>query len=100
MANPIIRSIKEKTVSLVAENVTSGNICKHNKQGRELTYIVTYRQTGDAAPSAAEITDEGMIMFQEHPEQEKIESTTAIDVYVYANKEDTKTVFGKLVVWL
>lgn len=99
MANPVIRSIKEKVVSIIATNVTTGVVNKHREQGRDFQYLVTYRLTGEAAPSSAEMLDEGVIMFMDNPEQETISNTAAIDIYVYGNDEDGKNEFGKLIVW-
>ena len=38
-------------------------------------------------------------MFEDNPEQELVSNDVEIDVYVYANKEDDKTEFGKLIIW-
>ena len=100
MANPVVYSIKEKVVYKVATSVKSAMINKHRLQGRDFQYLATYRLTGQTAPDAATILEEGVIIFQDHPEQEPIESDVNIDVYVYGNKEDDYTEFGKLIVWV
>jgi len=101
MATPTVYTFKEKTVKLVATNVTTGNINKHRLYGRNKTYLATTRPTGNAAPSVSQILNEGYIMFKDHPEQEEIKNDESIDVYVYCNREnDSDSEFGKLVVWL
>jgi len=101
MATPAVYTFKEKTVKLVATNVTTGNINKHRLYGRNKTYLATTRPTGNAAPSVSQILNEGYIMFKDHPEQENIESTDGIDIYIYCNLENTTdNEYGKLVVWV
>ena len=94
-----VKTFSQKTVTLAAENVTTGFIDKHWRDGRDLTYISYSVPTGDAAPTAATMIASGAEMFADHPTQEGISSTQPIDVYVYASREggDT-TVKGKLVV--
>jgi len=99
MANPLVISIKEKTVYKVATSVKSAVINKHRLQGRDFEYLASYRLTSQPAPSAANMLEEGVIIFQDNPEQEIVENDANIDVYIYANKEDGKTEFGKLIIW-
>jgi hypothetical protein len=99
MANPTIKKLDEKTVEKIATAVTAGTVNKHWLKGRDMAYIVTTRITGQTAPTVKQITDEGRFMFQDNPEQEIIESSAAIDVYVYCNNGDSDlTDHGYLVV--
>ena len=78
MANPVIVQCEPNIWTLVAENVTAGNIKKiGNGPGR---YLETYRMTGGAAPTDQ---SEGAVMFINGP-SEIIEAAAAIDVYVMA----------------
>ena len=91
MANPAIKRLTEKAVEIIATNVTAGTVNKHWLKGRDMAYIVTTRLTGESAPTVKQITDEGRLMFQENSEQEIIESSAGIDVYVYCNNSDSDT---------
>jgi hypothetical protein len=92
-------SFKQQTVKKIATNVSSGAVIKHNKDGRGMTYLATIRATGEAAPSADDIKNEGFIMFQDHAEQEIIANDTAIDIYAYCDDGGALGDTGKLVVW-
>ena len=99
--NPYLKTIDEETVVKVASNVTSGIINKHRFKGRDMTYLKTYRLTGQSAPSLVTIKDEGVLMFSDNPEQDKITSSVAIDIYVYCNNADGDTDdIGKLIIWI
>lgn len=100
MANPTVWPIKENTVYKVATNVTTGNINKHRYEGRDKEYLATYRTTGESAPSATDVKWEGKRLFIDHPEQETISNSVAIDIYVLCNKEDGKSGYGTIVVWV
>ena len=99
MANPAKYPMKENTVYKIATNVTAAYINRHRTLGRDKEYIVTYRTNGGGAPSATEVKNEGVIMFQDHPEQEKITSSSGVDIYALCNKEDGKSGNGFLIVW-
>lgn len=98
MANPARTDILEGQVVKVATNVVTGIISRHWKDKRHLFYYSTYRLTGEAAPTYEEMELEMVRMFQNHPEQESISSTAAIDVYVIAALEDGTTETGILMV--
>lgn len=100
MTNPTVHSFEELTVRKLATNVTSGTINKHRSVGRDMTYISTYRLTGETTPTLKQMQKEGVLMFQDNPEQELIEADAAIDVYCYCNNPDGNSKIGKLVVWI
>ena len=92
-------TFKESTVTKIATNVTTGTIHKNRLYGRGMTYIFTCRTTGADAPTLAQMKDEGYIGFQDHPEEEPISATSAVDVYVYCdNGNNIAGEYGKLVV--
>jgi len=100
MANPTSRDIPEGTVVKLATNVTGGVVCRHPVKGRGLIYIFSYRETGEAAPDYAGMIRHGVRGFQDHPEQETVESTSGIDIYATAfndNQSDDET--GRLIYW-
>ncbi len=100
MANPSIKRLKENEVVKVATNVTTGAINKHWKDGRHLEYYVSYRLTGQAAPTAENFLLEAVKMFQDNPEQNTISAAAAIDVYCMASLEDNKAQNGTLIIWV
>jgi hypothetical protein len=99
MANPVIVKITEKAIEKVASATKSAVINKHRLQGRDFQYLATYRIASQSPPTEEQMLEEGVILFQNHPEQELIEHDANIDVYVYGNKEDGKSEFGKLIIW-
>jgi hypothetical protein len=92
------KKFNEKTVTRIAQNVTAGTISKHWLRGRSLQYICIYVATGAVAPTEKQILDNGFDLFPETNEQAFIDSSSAIDVYVYANLEDGRDDKGFLVV--
>ena len=92
-------SFSENTVKKIATNVTTGKVNKHRTKGRNMQYIATYRATGQTAPSAAQMKNEGYVMFQDHPEQEEISESSPIDVYVLCSDGSKIDNIGTLVAW-
>jgi len=92
-------TFKELTVTKIASNVTTGTIHRNRLYGRDMQYIFTCRTTGADAPTLAQMKNEGYIGFQDHPEEEPISATSAVDVYVYCNNGNSNTnEYGKLTV--
>ena len=100
MANPIDIEILENVVTKVADNVFTGFINRHWRDKRDLFYYSTYRLTGDPAPTLEEMYSEMKRIFVEtgKEEQEPIQSSVAIDVYLIAAKEDGNIDTGLVVV--
>ena len=99
MANPELFPIKEKQVVKVATAVTGGTINKHPLDGRDLTYIGSYKLTGESAPTYDDMTKrDGKLLFKDDPEQEQISASESIDVYITCNKEDSKSQYGYVIV--
>jgi len=89
---------RQKRVQRLAQNVTAGTIDKHWRDARDLTYLSIAVDTGAAAPDEAAFFSRGRRMF-ENGDQERIETTEAVDVYCYCNKEsETTTERGRLIV--
>jgi len=98
MANPIRIEIPEGTVIKAATKVIAGRISKHWKDMRHLFYYSTYRITGGAAPTPAEMKLEMVRMFQDGAEYATIRSIPEIDVYIMAALEDQFMETGILMV--
>lgn len=99
MANPDTKILKEKIVHKVATAVTDGTIKKHPQLSRNVAYIGTYRLTGGDAPTVDEILSEGILMFQDNPEEEEISLQASSDIYIYCNFENnTDDDVGRLTV--
>lgn len=77
MANPSIKTLTVNTWEKVATNVTAGAI---KKMKRGVTYLETYRMTGNAAPTDQE---EGAVIFT-GSNSETIAASAGIDVYIMA----------------
>lgn len=75
MANPAIIAIPADTWTIVATNVTKGQVQILDPTNND--WYFTYRDTGDPAPTTE--VPEVKLDFQNTP----IENLTAIDVYVY-----------------
>ncbi len=87
MSDPLVIEIVAGIWQKVATAVTTGTI---NRLQTGFKYYQTYRDTGGTAPDALvgnTLPLEAVTMFDE-TDQEKIESTSAIDVYVLALKVD------------
>ena len=94
-----VKGFTQGQVVKIVTNKTSGTVNKHRSIGRQMTYLATIRATGENAPTATQIKDEGYILFQNHPEQETISSSAAIDVYVYCDDAGAPGNQGRLIVW-
>lgn len=83
MANPVypVNVVKDGWRK-VATSVVTGTIYKMKT---DTTYLQTYRLTGEAAPT---LRTEGVRLFQEFPDMERISSPAPIDVYVWCDNED------------
>ncbi|MGW8256931.1 MAG: hypothetical protein ACWGMZ_05550 [Thermoguttaceae bacterium] len=81
MANPVFVDCPANAWTLVAANITSGQLWRANTRPR---YYQTYRMAGDPAP--VDIS-EGSTMFVE-ADNEIISSSDAIDVYIFAKRRD------------
>lgn len=78
MSNPVFVTCKKNTWKLVAQNVTAGFI--HCDSVRPDSYLQTYRDTGDAAPTDQ---TEGTPIFLKSWSEE-ISASAGIDVYIMA----------------
>lgn len=83
MANPAFVDCTENTWTLIATNVVTGNVRKITNGP---TYLHTYRETGDPAPT---LSTEGVLIFvEEESLYEPISATSGIDVYIYCISDD------------
>jgi hypothetical protein len=82
MADPARITCNADEWTIVATNVTSGQVNRLNKKPN--LYLQTYRMTGNAAPT--DIT-EGVPVFVDS-ESEEIASAAGIDVYIMAVGQD------------
>lgn len=78
MADPVFVDLPADTWVKVATSVISGQI---RRKDLRPTYLQTYRDTGEAAPT---LKSEGVRAFDEFPNREPIESINLIDVYLYS----------------
>ncbi|MCK5604103.1 hypothetical protein KAR91_19605 [Candidatus Pacearchaeota archaeon] len=79
MSDPLMVACPVGTWTKVATNVLVGMI--HEKDTKA-HYLATYRDTGGAAPS--DDGDEGVLAFSDADRALAIQSTAAIDVWIYA----------------
>lgn len=77
MANPVTVDCPQDTWTIVAQNVTAGQIKMLTKGP---VYLETYRMTGEDAPTES---SEGVAIFLD-TYAEVISASAAIDVYVMA----------------
>lgn len=82
MANPDPTIVLKDGWRLVASGVTSGNI--HKLKNTPSSYLQTYRIKDDPAPTDKE---EGALMF-ELSNQEPIDASEEIDIYIWATGAD------------
>lgn len=82
MANPAIIATPDGVWTKVATNVVTGQL---NRLKNLPAYTQTYRVTGGGAPID---DDEGVRMFTHNKISEQIQSSTAIDVYVWCRGGD------------
>ena len=85
MENPVIVDCPANQLTLVDENVTSGQI--HKLYEQPYGYLQTYRINGDAAPTGK---TEGVMIFNEFKITEEISAEQGIDVYLYPITSDGK----------
>jgi len=78
--------LDESKWNLVAENVVTGTIDRLKSQYK---YWATYVPTGDSAP-LADVKEKTRPIFEDRS-QEEIESSVAIDVYLWLENADTDT---------
>jgi hypothetical protein len=83
MGNPVVTTIPNGVWTKVATNVLTGNV--HIIESK-VTYLQTFRLTGEAAPT---LRDEGVELFTKCI-TERIQSADAIDVYVWCVDNDGK----------
>lgn len=84
MATPTIITLPADTWTLVASNVTGGQIKRLDRQDE--FYYETHRPTGEPAPTS---DTEGTIMFRES-NAELIVTSEPIDVYIWSLKRQGK----------
>ncbi len=96
MADPAVVNLNEWVWTKIATAVTGGNL---NRLSSTVSYYQTYRLTGTAAPTAPTVgtLPEEAVKIFEKSNQEPIESTESIDVYILCKKTDEIIgVYGKL----
>lgn len=85
MASPIVTTILQNVVTKVATNAIE--FLAHNlSQG--VVFYYTFRDTGSAAPSIADISQERIPLFSGNYNYKKICFETPVDIYVYAPSEN------------
>lgn len=82
MADPLIVNCPKDAWIEVTTNVTSGQI--HKLLKNPSSYLSTYRETGETAPT---IVEEGIPIFI-NGITEQISASVGIDVYIYAVGKD------------
>jgi hypothetical protein len=82
MADPVLVACPEDAWTLVASNVTSGQIWNKKTDAR---YYQTYRDTGQPAPT--DLTD-AVNAFDGTENNEIISAAAGIDVYLYCEGDD------------
>lgn len=99
MADPVAGTFKENIVHKIATAVITGTIKRHPTRARGVAFLGTYRATGGAAPSVDEIKKEGLLMFQNNPEEEIISLQESSDIYILCNLEnESESDIGRLTV--
>lgn len=80
MADPVIVPCPEGVYTIIATNVTKGEIYKMTKYAG--SYLYTYRATGEAAPTAEA---EGVEIFRNNSIVQEIwERAAGVDIYIWA----------------
>jgi len=80
---------EQKVLTKILSNVTAATIDKHWDNGRELTYLVMAVATGATAPVLKKFMSNSKNLFPNDEEQAVISSDSAVDIYVYANSEES-----------
>jgi hypothetical protein len=79
--------------------VTSGIINKHRNNRPDMSFLATYRTTGESEPSHAQMLIEGVEMFK-NSTQETIVSDYAVDIYISCGNADADSNdWGEVIVW-
>lgn len=100
MANPAVMRVKEGRVECIARNVTAGSINRSKKNKENMKFLITYRTTGATKPTYSTMTSEGVQIFTDS-EQEIIDSSSAIDVYLSCTDgTGSATSWGEVIVWV
>jgi hypothetical protein len=86
MANPELIDCPANTWTKVATNVTSG-IIHIDLPYLNIEWYQTYRQTGESAPSDLDGANGSARLLKP---SDDIDSSTAVDVYVWPRSEDGK----------
>lgn len=90
----------QNTVTKIATNVTFLHILKSfSTVSEDMLYLCTVRETGDTAPTAQQVKDEGWILFQRDPKEESISASDGIDIYIFCNDGGAPGIKGILTTW-
>lgn len=82
MANPLFIEIEKDKWTKIATGVLTGIV--HKVKSTPDNYMQTYRLTGESAPT---LKSDGVLLFSDS-QNESIESSEEIDVYLLANGAD------------